>query len=300
MGSGHKRLLFILIGILVIAVAAAVIVRMLPAPGPVPGPSGSRIPTDSGGLELRVFDTGDSDAILLITPEGDTMLVDTGLDETYGHLYNSLKNLGISRIDILVLTHPHKDHIGGAPQLLSDFSVGQVYMPATDYTSGRMDALAEALQKAGLAATPIAKGSQFSLGSLAVDVLSPGKTYENMNDNSAVLQFTYGEKTFLLMGDAEKDAEADLIAAYGGQLRADFLKAGHHGAKDASSEEFLAVVQPSYAVLTGDHAVDPDHIHEKVIERLEAAGAAVYRTDRDGDITVICDGNSISIQTANG
>ena len=93
MGSGHKRLLFILIGILVVAVAAAVIVRMQPASGPAPGPSGSRIPTDSGGLELRVFDMGDSDAILLITPEGDTMLVDTGLDETYGHLYNSLKNL---------------------------------------------------------------------------------------------------------------------------------------------------------------------------------------------------------------
>lgn len=98
----------------------------------------------------------------------------------------------------------------------------------------------------------------------------------------------------------KRTREADLIAAYGSQLRADFLKAGHHGAKDASSEEFLAVVQPSYAVLTGDHAADPDHVHEKVIERLEAVGAAVYRTDQDGDITVICDGNSISIQTANG
>lgn len=158
MGSRHKRLLFILIGILVVAVAAAVIVRMQPS-GPAPGPSGSRIPTDSGGLELRVFDTGDSDAILLITPEGDTMLVDTGLDETYGHLYNSLKNLGISRIDILVLTHPHKDHIGGAPQLLSDFSVGQVYMPATDYTSGRMDALAEALQKPGWRPCPLQRAA---------------------------------------------------------------------------------------------------------------------------------------------
>ena len=244
--------------------------------------------------------TKDDADCAILQSGGSCVVIDTGEAQDAEHILELLRERQIEKIDCLILTHPDKDHIGGAPQLLSDFSVGQVYMPATDYTSGRMDALAEALQKAGLAAAPIAKGSQFSLGSLAVDVLSPGKTYENMNDNSAVLQFTYGRKTFLLMGDAEKDAEADLIAAYGGQLRADFLKAGHHGAKDASSEEFLAVVQPSYAVLTGDHAADPDHIHEKVIERLEAVGAAVYRTDRDGDITVLCDGNSISIQTANG
>jgi len=294
--NNRRSLLFIFLFaavILAVALLLANMNRLFPAAGP------ASLPKQADELHLYALDTGDSDALLLLSPEGDAMLVDTGLMETYPKLRNFLQQKGISAIDTLVLTHPHADHIGGAAKLLSDFTVETVYQIETDYTSKPLDNLTSALKKLDITLLEAKAGARFSLGSLEIEFLAPlHSDYKDLNDCSAVLRFTHGDNVFLLMGDAQADAEEDLVAAYGDALRADFIKAGHHGAKDASRKKFLQVVRPAYAVMTGDHATDPDHVHPSTLRRYTELGAAVYRTDLHGDIAVVSDGGSLRIVTA--
>ncbi len=291
----HKIYLFVIV-LLVIAIAAVVLFIIQP-PWLFPKSAASTSAATDGRLHFYALGTGDSDALVVIAPEGKVMLVDTGTSNSYSHLYNFLTEKGIRTIDVLVLTHPHADHIGGAAMLLSDFSVGELYGIKTGYTSELVTNLNAVLAERNIQPLEAKAGVTFSLGSVQMKFLAPLGTYEDLKDCSDVLQFSHGDNTFLLMGDAEQDAEDDLIATYGDSLRSDLIKAGHHGAKNASKADFLEKVRPGYAVMTGDNAADPDHVHEKAIERYRDIGAAVYRTDLNGDIAVVSDGKTLSITT---
>ncbi|MBQ9942108.1 MAG: MBL fold metallo-hydrolase, partial [Christensenellaceae bacterium] len=228
---------------------------------------------------------------------GKRLLIDTGLAENYGDLADLLRREGAGLIHTLVLTHPHADHIGGAAALLEEFGAEAVYMPAADHASPQKKALDRALKKKGILLNTVCTGDAFTLGGLEGQFLGPiRQDYADKNDGSAVLRLTYGNVRFLMMGDACREAEDDLLAEYGRQLEAQVLKVGHHGMKDATGKKFLAAVHPQLAVLTGDERLDGDHMNKKVLERLKDAKARVLRTDRLGAFTLLCDGQSVDVQ----
>lgn len=261
----------------------------------------SALPSPQAEDKLRVvvMDTGDSDAILVTTPAGQSLVIDTGLESTYPVLRDTLRANGVKKVDVLLITHPHKDHVGGADHLLEDFAVESIYAIDVPHESTDVEEFAAMMEARGLAAKEARAGVRLPLDGVEASLIAPLRTdYEELNDCSAVLRLAYGEKVFLFMGDAEKDAEADLLEEYGAAaLKADVLKTGHHGAKDASGKKFVAAVRPEVAIMTGDAAADPDHVHQKAIERLENVGARVLRTDRDGAVTLTCDGSSIGVET---
>lgn len=256
--------------------------------------------TEDGLLHIITLDTGDSDAHILLTPEGGVLLVDTGLSSTYSVLKGALSRLGIAEIDALILTHPHKDHIGGAEALLSDFSVSEIYTAPTSHSSDTLDSLLAAVDEKGIPLHTVTADDMLSLGGLSLRVLSPtaDAEFDEVNDESLVLSFTHGSLRFLMMGDAEKTAEKDMLRRYPADvLAADYLKAGHHGDDDASSKSFLSACQPAVAVITADREADPDHANAETLERFARVRTAVYVTDEHGAICVSSDGETLSIRT---
>ncbi len=253
-------------------------------------------PAEPGSyMTIKVMDVGDADAILVLGNDGSSLLIDTGLEDTYGTVRRCLEDNGVEQLDMLIITHPHKDHIGGAMEVIRDFSPKAMYTTQTPHDS---DELEELLSAYGDDFTYIQNGDSLTLDDIAIHVISPsGGSYEEINDYSAVLMMEYGAKRFLMMGDAEKEAERQLIDTYGDDLKADFLKAGHHGDNDATSKKFLARVMPDCAAISGDHSQDPDHVTDKVLDKLADVGCQIYRTDEDGTITVTSDGQTIWVST---
>lgn len=253
-------------------------------------------PSNAGAsISIRVMDVGDADAILVLGNNGSSLLIDTGLKDTYSTVKQCLEDNGVEQLDMLIITHPHKDHIGGAMEVIRDFSPKAMYTTKTPHDS---DELTELLAAHGNSFTYIKNGDNLTLDDITLHVISPtNESYDEINDYSAVLMMKYGEKRFLMMGDAEKTAEKELLDNYGDALKADFLKVGHHGDDDATSKKFLAKVMPDCAAISGDHSQDPDHVTDKVLDKLSDVGCQVYRTDQDGTITVSSDGQSITVST---
>ena len=150
-------------------------------------------------------------------------MVDTGLEESWDAIHASLQEAGVEKIDVLVLSHPHADHIGGALSLLEEYQVGEVWTIDIDSTSSLYEEVLAAIETKGVSQKQAKEGESFSLGGVEFRFLAPltDKSYQEENDKSAVLQFSYGQHTFLLPGDVEKDAEKDLVARYGEALQAE-------------------------------------------------------------------------------
>lgn len=272
---------------------AALILSGCGAPGPAPSGAGD------SRLSITVLDTGDSDCIVLAAPGGEALVIDTGEADDAQHISDFLSSVGVSpdHPATLVLTHPHKDHIGSADALISAGFFSHVYCNYEILQYGWSQAAHNALQPAGL--TAVYAGDSIPFAGGALEALSPARDadYAKENDRSLALRYVYMGKTFLFMGDCENKAEDDMIAAYGETLAADWLKAGHHGAADASKKDFLSYVQPKNAVITGDHAADPDHVSDKVLQRLGEYTANIYRTDQHGRIVTYCGADGIEIVT---
>lgn len=243
-----------------------------------------------GDLAVYGVNTGKSDCLLFRLPNGETLLVDTGLKDTYPTLKAMLTLAGVKRIDHLVITHGHKDHIGGLKQLAQDFKISTVYTNAYDtatYSDKERELLAlcagswKKLRPAGANASLL-------LGGVRAEFPAPSRAYsdaEDDNNNSLVLRLTHGEVVFLLMGDATSLIEEDLLGRYppeegaGGYLRADFLKAGRHGKADANTQAFIGAVAPKVVYITGSRAEDPDSPDEAVLLRYAAAEAEVFTNE---------------------
>lgn len=249
----------------------------------------------SASISIKIMDVGDGDGILILGDQGSSLLIDTGLKSTYSTVKQCLEESGVKQLDMLVITHPHKDHLGGAMDVIGDFSPKAMYTVKTPHDS---DELKELMAAYGEEFTYLQQGDVLTLDSVTLRTLSPAsQTYDEINDYSAVFMMEYGEKRFLFTGDAEKTAEKEMLENYGEDLQADFLKVGHHGDDDATSKKFLAQVMPDFAAISGDHSQDPDHVTDKVLDKLAAVGCQVYRTDRDGMIVVSSDGKTISVST---
>lgn len=261
--------------------------------GETPEPKSSSTKTKI--LQVHFIDVGQADCSLLKLPDGQTMLIDGGNNEDGSFIIQYLKKSGVKKIDFLVGTHPHEDHIGGLDTVMETFPVGKVILPnATHTTKSFRDVLKTIKSKKIPVVKATAGKTLVESPNLRVQLIAPvNKEYENLNNYSAVFKVTYGKNAFLFQGDAEAISENEILAT-GIDLKADVLKIGHHGSSSSTTLKYLDKVQPNFAVISVGSGNDYHHPHEKTLTRLKKAGAKIFRTDRDGTLIFSSDGQTIT------
>lgn len=246
----------------------------------------------TGEMKVHFIDVGQGDAIL-ISQSNSNMLIDTGTNASTSILVSYLKALKIKKLDYLVLTHPHEDHIGGADAVIKNFTIDTLYMPKANATTKTFKDVVAAMSSKGLKATLPELGSTFKLGAANCTILSPiNSKSEDLNTYSIVIKVAFGNNKFLFTGDAQVSNEKDMLNK-GYDLTADVLKIGHHGSHTSTSQAFLDKVNPKYAVISLGKDNDYGHPHKEVMARLKAKNIPIYRTDEKGTIIATSDGNKI-------
>lgn len=293
--KNRRRLWWISIGFAALVVFAVLWQTFPPATWGEPAK-----PTDKSGLTVRFLDVGQGDCALLTVNET-ALLIDAGTVERPNLVYELLCAYGVTELDAVIVSHPHADHLGGLSKVLEKLPVDAVYMqtpPSALSVEGQYyeKALALMKEKQILQTEPKA-GDGFSVGELTVSVLGPlAPMAEDLNDLSLCVRVDYGEKSFLFCGDMTEEEEKTLLQLDDG-LAADVLKVAHHGSGNSSSRAFLEAVNPSTAVISCGLYNDYGHPHTSALTRLSAVGATVYRTDKQGTVTVTTDGQSLSVTT---
>lgn len=255
------------------------------------------LPSAEGKCEVHFIDVGQGDAEFLRTESG-CILIDAGTTDSRHDLVAYLEKY-TEKIDYMILTHPHEDHIGGASEVIESLEVVNLIMPDAVSSSAAFSRLLDSVEKKGVDAHIAAPGDTYSVGDLQIEILSPlEESYENTNDYSAVVHARFGGVTFLFTGDAEAAVEKALLEEYpSSKLRSDVLKVGHHGSKTSSTEAFLNAVHPEIAVIEVGADNSYGHPSQKVLDWLDALGSRVYRTDISGNIVLTTDGDTIDAVT---
>lgn len=258
----------------------------------------SQAEADGYDMAVHYIDVGKADSIF-ITCNGKNILIDAGDVELSYKAAEYLKRQGVKNLDLVVATHPDKDHIGGMANVLFEFNTARFMMPAVPQScqpnSTAYEAMLFAAQKKEIDVTSPQPGDCFSIGDMQVCIFAPQKEYDDTNNNSIVLQITYKQDSFLFMGDAEKQAEQDILAA-GYDLRSEVLKVGHHGSDTSTTQAFLDAVQPKYAVISVGE--NNDNLPKKeVLDRLSKNSINTYRTDIDGMVILATNGDGIHVVT---
>ncbi|MBQ3125766.1 MAG: MBL fold metallo-hydrolase [Clostridia bacterium] len=243
------------------------------------------------GLEVRVFDVGQGDAVLLRTAEV-VLLIDAGPGAAEGELCAALSAMGIKAIDAVIFTHPDEDHIGGGDLVLERFSVGEVWLAPIRSDEPCFVRLLEAVSQSGAAVRVGAAGERFAVGELAVRLLAPLAAADDTNNSSIAARIEYGETALLFMGDAGAEVEAALLAS-GADLRADLLKISHHGSDSATTDALLDAVKPSHAAISCGYGNIHGHPARRVTDALRRRGIAIGRTDLEGTLVYRSDGKSL-------
>lgn len=287
MGGKYKRLSLLLILIISFLLMA--------------GCSGSSLRQRGGRdnpglLVVHFVDVGQADFILIKAPEGRVMVIDAGNNGDAEMVVDYLKKQGVTRIDYLIGTHPHEDHIGGMDKVIENFDVSNFYMPKVSTTTKTYKDVINAAKSKNLSINTAKGGVSMNLGSgIDTKMLAPlSDKYEELNDYSAVIKLVYNDASFLFTGDAEKVSEQQMIKK-GLDLSAQVLKVGHHGSNSSTAESFLDAVNPKYAVISVGKDNDYGHPESLVLDRLKIRGIKIFRTDESGTIIVSTDGRDINI-----
>ena len=255
----------------------------------------SEKPADEN-LTVHFLDVGQGDSILL-EYNGKAMLVDAGERDQGPVVSAYLHEQGISSIDYVVATHPHSDHIGGMDEVLNSFQVGHFIDSGFPHTSKTYENMLTAIDEKNIPFEVAEERDKIKFDpAVDIEILNPGAEYsEELNENSVVLKVSYGEVSFLLMGDAGLETEEKLMNS-GHDLDSDILKVGHHASRSGSGEAFISAVSPEASVIEVGAGNDYGHPHAEILERLQKA-SRVYRTDLDGSIAVTTDGSAYTVIT---
>lgn len=250
---------------------------------------------EEGVLTVHYLDVGQGDAIFLELPNGQCMLIDASEAVYSGRIIEAIRSLSYDRIDYVIATHPHADHIGGMKNVLNAFAIGCIYLPDVSASTATYIGMAETILDLEIEAKIAEAGvTLLSEGELHASFLAPIAIDDSdLNRNSAVLFLTYGETRFLFMGDADTTVED----ALSGSIDCDVLKVGHHGSRTASGSGFLQRTSPAYAVISCGEGNSYGHPHAEAMQRLEACGVEILRTDLSGTIVIRSDGSSLYVET---
>jgi len=244
-------------------------------------------------LKLVFIDVGQGDSILLIAPNGQAMLIDGGENCAADTVLAVLAAEEIEELAVVVATHPHSDHIGGLLAVFAQTKVQSVYMPQVSHDTAAFENLLMAIKTEGLQITWAKAGDMVALDdSLKIEIESPFlEEHSNLNNYSVVLHIVYGQRSFLLMGDAEAEIELNLAG-----INADVLKVGHHGSRSSTIDLFASRLGAQTAIISCGKDNHYEHPHAETLETLTKYDIEVYRTDLDGTITVLCDGKKITVE----
>lgn len=243
---------------------------------------------DKTKLNIVYFYVGQADCTLIMQ-NNSTMLIDSGNSADGDNVVNAIKALGIEKLDVVIGTHVHEDHIGSMSDIIDNFEVGKFYLPynATSTTSF-YKRLLKSLTTKNMGIDEAVIGEKFNIGNAECEIMTVDNSDpENINEESIVLEVRYGTQKYLFMGDAEvineKSREWNDI---------DVLKVGHHGSNTSTSPDFLKQVKPEISIIS----VGKDNSYglpkKKILDRLKKQNSVIYRTDEDGTIQVVSDGNT--------
>ena len=243
-------------------------------------------------FSVSFIDVGQADSVL-IRNGNYNMLIDAGNNEDGEKLVNYFKSIGIEEFTYVFATHPHEDHIGGMDDIINNFKIDNYYMSNKLSTTKTFMDVLDALDGRNLKYTVPNKGDTLKLGDANIKVIYPGDDKSNINDSSIVLKITYGKNSFLLTGDATSNVERKI---YNEDIKSDVLKVAHHGSSYSSTDVFLDKVKPYYAVISVGKNNIYNHPSNKTLEKLNKRNIKVYRTDLDGTIVFISDGDNLSVK----
>lgn len=242
---------------------------------------------------VHFIDVGEGDSTLIQLPDGKNMLIDAGDIDKGETVTEYIKNTGIEKIDFIIGTHPHSDHIGGLETVINNFETENIYMPKVLHDTVTFENLLSCIKRKGYKVkSPMAGDILYSEGDVKIEVLSPmEESYKNLNNYSMVVKIRHGEKVFLFTGDAENI----ILNRLSIDEKVDVLKIPHHGSETSGSEMFYMKVMPKFGVISVGDNNSYGHPHKEVMERIKRFNIECFRTDTDGTIVFESDGKNIKV-----
>ena len=253
------------------------------------------INTNNDLLKVHYLDVDQGDSIFIELPNNETMLIDAAESYQSENIINYLKNLNYQKIDYVIGTHPHTDHIGGLKNIINTFEIGKIYMPKVVSTTKTYESLLMAIKDKNLKINTAKAGTSIiDTDALKINILAPNNSiYTELNNYSVVTKITYGTTKFLFMGDAEKLSENEIKE----NVTADVIKIGHHGSNTSSSIDFIKKVNAKYGIISVGLNNKYNLPKEETITNWENSGTKIYLTSTNGTIRASSDGTNIKIES---
>lgn len=249
----------------------------------------------NNNIIIHYIDVGQGDAAL-IQVNNINMLIDSGPKESRNKILDYLQSLNIKKINYIVATHPHEDHIGNMAKIIKTYGLYKFYAPKIENTTSTFEKMIDALKDKNLKINVIKKDTNsIDLGkNTDVTVFSPIKdSYDNINNYSPVIKIQYGDTSFLFTGDAEKEVENEILLDSNNNIRSDVIKIGHHGSSTSSSKSFIEKVNPSIAIISVGADNKFNHPNKSTIDCLTKNNIKIYQTNKENTIILSSDGHKI-------